>query len=382
MSDHGLGVGAAVDWQTAIDRAVSALGGSAGADIAFLFAHSSFAPSFDALLAAAWERVAPRHLIGCAGEALIATRREIEREPAVVLMTVRTPGATLTPARFAPGRAVLPAELPGSAGTWLLFGDPYSSDGEGLLALLDGRYPGVPVVGGMSSSNEGPSHTAVFLDGEVYRDGAVGIAVSGGSGLRAVVSQGCQPIGRPLIVTGAHDNLIETIASRPAVEVLMETLRGLDEQTRARAQANLLVGMAMDEYREQHGIGDFLIRNLLGYERESGALAVSAIPRAGQTVQFQFRDAGAADLHLRQQLDAARQALGEQKLVAALLCSCNGRGSRLFGPIDHDPAALADVLGDIPVAGLFCAGEIGPVGARNYLHGFTATIALFTEGGT
>jgi small ligand-binding sensory domain FIST len=381
MSNGELGVGKAADWQTALDRALSELSDGAGADVAFLFAHSSFAPSFDALIAATWERLAPRHLVGCAGEALIATRREIEHEPAVVLMTVRTPGATLTPVRFAAGRAAAPAELPASAGTWLLFGDPYSCDGEGLLALLGTRYPGVPVVGGMASSNEGPTHTAVFLDGQVYGDGAVGIAVAGGSGLRPVVSQGCMPIGRPLIVTGAHENMIETIASRPAVDVLVETLRELDEETRTRAQANLLVGMAMDEYREQHGIGDFLIRNLLGYERESGALAVSAIPRVGQTVQFQFRDAAAADQHLRQQLEAARQAFDEEQPVAALLCSCNGRGSRLFGPIDHDPTVLAEALGEMPVAGLFCAGEIGPVGDRNYLHGFTATIVLFTEAG-
>jgi small ligand-binding sensory domain FIST len=188
------------------------------------------------------------------------------------------------------------------------------------------------------------------------------------------------PIGRPWIVTGAHENLIETIAGRPAIEVLVETLRELDEETRARAQSNLLVGLAMDEYQEQHGIGDFLIRNLLGYQQESGAIAVSALPRAGQTVQFQLRDARAADEHLRLQLAAARARLGEASAGAALLCSCNGRGARLFGPIDHDPNTLAEALGDVPVAGLFCNGEIGPVGGRNYLHGFTATIALFTGG--
>ena len=135
----------------------------------------------------------------------------------------------------------------------------------------------------------------------------------------------------------------------------------------------------MDEYRDDFGRGDFLIRNLLGGDRESGAIAVSALPREGQTIQFQLRDAAAADEDLRLLLEEERAAMPAEGSIAALLWSCNGRGQGLFGSPDHDAKAIADILGPIPLAGFFCNGEIGPVGSMNYLHGFTASIALFSK---
>ncbi len=377
MAGQTTGVGAGDDWQEALDGALETAATVDSPEIAFLFVHTAYAPYFAEIATAAGKRLGAQHLIGCSAEGLIATRREIERSPSIVVMSARLPGATLTPWRLDHGRTELPADRQ-QISAWLVFGDPYTVDGEALLAQFNERYPGVPLIGGMSASNERPPKTAVFLDGEVYRDGAVAIGLGGEAGLQTIVSQGCQPIGQPWIITGVIENLIETIASRPAVDVLMETLHELDEETRRRAQANLLVGLAMDEYRDRHGMGDFLIRNVMGYVKETGALAITAVPHQGQTVQFQFRDARAADQHLRQQLAAAAGELDGRRPTAALLCSCNGRGELLFGPIDHDPSALADAFGEIPVAGLFCAGEIGPVGGRNFLHGFTATIALFT----
>jgi small ligand-binding sensory domain FIST len=370
------GAGSGADWQAALDAALAGAQAGESPDLAFLFAHSAFAPHYAELVAAAWERLAPRVLIGCSGQGVIATGREIEDMPAVSIMTVAGAGAEVTSLRLDGPRPALPESLP-PARAWLVFADPYSVDGEWLLDRLGEGAPGVPVVGGMASSLHGPAETAVFLNGQVYGDGTVAVALGEGSGVVPIVSQGCMPIGEPWTITGVRQNLIETIGGRPAVELLVETLRSLDEETRARAQSNLLVGLAMDEYRDRHGIGDFLIRNLLGYEPETGAIAVSALPRVGQTVQFQLRDARAADEHLRLQLAEAAAHLGEQRPGAALLCSCNGRGARLFGPVNHDPAAVAGALGDLPIAGLFCNGEFGPVGRQNFMHGFTATIALF-----
>jgi len=379
---HGFagGSGSGTNWQAALDAALAGVQGAERADLAFLFAHSAFAPHYAELVEAAWTRLGARRLIGCSGQGVIATGREIEREPSVAIMTVACPGAELTPLRLEGPHPRLPEALPPTA-AWLAFADPFSVDGEWLLERFAAATPAIPVIGGMASSLHGPAETAVFLDGEVFEDGAAAIGLGKGVSILPIVSQGCMPIGQPWIVTGVKENLIETIAGRPAVEVLVETLRDLDEETRARAQSNLLLGLAMDEYRDQHGIGDFLIRNLLGYEPDSGAIAVSALPRVGQTVQFQLRDARAAAEHLRLQLAAAGAQLGDARPGAALLCSCNGRGSQLFGPIDHDPAAIARELGDVPVAGLFCNGEFGPVGRHNYMHGFTATIALFTRVG-
>lgn len=380
MAGFAGGAGTGADWRTALDAALEGVLSDVRPDLAFLFAHSAFAPHYAELVAATHDRLAPRVLIGCSGQGVIATRREIEDEPAVSLMTVALPGAELTPLRLDGPRPTLPGGSP-PARAWLVFADPFSVDGDWLLERLDEPLPGVPVIGGMASSLHGPTETAVFLDGNAYGDGTVAVALGEGAGVVPIVSQGCMPIGQAWTITAVRENLIERIGGRPAVELLVETLRGLDDETRARAQSNLLVGLAMDEYRDRHGIGDFLIRNLLGYEPQTGAIAVAALPRVGQTVQFQLRDARAAGEHLRLQLAETAARLGRAQPSAALLCSCNGRGARLFGPINHDPAAVAAEIGDVPVAGLFCNGEFGPVGRQNFVHGFTATIALFTRSG-
>jgi len=196
-----------------------------------------------------------------------------------------------------------------------------------------------------------------------------------------LVAQGAEPLGQPWIVTDCENTTVKTLGSRPALEVLQETLLELDDETRDRAARNLLVGLAMNEYKETHERGDFLIRNVMGADRESGIVAINAIPRVGQTFQFQFRDAQAADDDLRTRLTDLRDALEpEEEVVGALLCSCNGRGRGLFGEPDHDAAARSEIFGPVPTAGCFCNGEIGPVGGENYLHGFTASIAVLTSG--
>ena len=174
-------------------------------------------------------------------------------------------------------------------------------------------------------------------------------------------------------------NIVRTLGSRLAVDVLRDTLTALDQQTRARAQRNLLVGLAIDEYRDKFGRGDYLIRNIMGFDEQTGAIAINARPRIGQTIQFQFRDATAADEDLVTQLAAYKTSLQpDQVVLGALLVACNGRGRSRFGSPNHDAQALADALGPVPTAGLFCNGEIGPVGGEAFLHGFTASIAFLT----
>jgi small ligand-binding sensory domain FIST len=163
---------------------------------------------------------------------------------------------------------------------------------------------------------------------------------------------------------------------RPAIEVLGDMFKRLPPDIQVRARANLLVGLAMNEYRDEFGRGDFLVRNLMGVDRETGAVAIGAMPREGQTVQFQLRDPTAADEDLRALLGKARQELEGREIAGAVLCSCNGRGVGLFGAPDHDAKTFMEEMGSIPVAGFFCNGEIGPVGGKNFLHGFTASIAL------
>lgn len=387
--DAASGIGRNADWRAALAEARKQMRlphESDAVDVCFLFASAEYADDFRQLLAATSVATGARLLIGCSGQGVIGVGREVEDEPALALLVLRLPGAVLQPIRITQDdlqRLDVPEYWhtftdvrPGRVNAWLLFADPFTLDTEGLLAVLSGAYPGVPVVGGMASGDFRRRRTHVFLNEQAYDQGAVALALGGAYSIRTIVSQGCTPIGDPWIITRAEGQLIQTIAQRPAHEVLVETVRGLPAQMQRRVSGNLLVGLAIDEHRAEFGRGDFLIRNLLGVDRQSGALAISAIPRTGQTMQFQLRDAAAADEDLEAMLGAAKAALAGQQPMAALLCACNGRGVGLFGRPDHDAAVLAHRLGEIPVAGFFCNGEIGPVGLRNFLHGFTASIAL------
>lgn len=173
--------------------------------------------------------------------------------------------------------------------------------------------------------------------------------------------------------------MIYELGGRPPLVRLQELAAALPARDRELLAQGLQLGMVIDEYQAERGQGDFLIRGVIGAEPESGAIVVSDEMEVGQTVQFHVRDADSADQDLRRTLDREVTAAGGRRAGGALLFTCNGRGSRMFSEPDHDAGLLAKTLGDMPVAGFFCAGELGPVGGQNFLHAFTASIALFPE---
>jgi small ligand-binding sensory domain FIST len=221
--------------------------------------------------------------------------------------------------------------------------------------------------------------TLVFLNQEVFEEGGVLVAVGGQVELVARVAQGCTPIGETWTLTRVEQNLIHRIANRPAYEVLLQTVQNLPPDQQERLGGNLFIGLAADEYREEFRRGDFLIRNLLGADPHTGVLAVGALPRPGQTVQFQCRDAEAADAELRQMTRQLQTELQHRQIYGGCLCVCNGRGRHLFGVSDHDARLVQEELGPMGLTGLFCNGEIGPVGRTNHLHGYTAALGLFVR---
>jgi small ligand-binding sensory domain FIST len=378
----------APEWDRALGAALGQVGDALTSrpDLVLLFASPAYAEQFPQIAAVAAERSGARVLIGCSGQGVIGPAREVEERPALALLAAALPGATLHAAHITQPFVESDASLedwvrltgvtPDDVNAWMIFSDPFTLNAEMLLARLSSAYPGVPLVGGMASGHPRVRRTHLFLNGDVYTGGAALLAVGGAYTIQTVVSQGTEPIGETWTVTGAHGNILESIGGRPAHEVLVETFQSLSPDVQMRARTNLLIGLAADEYRDRFRRGDFLIRNLIGVDRESGALAISAYPRVGQTVQFQIRDAGAADDELQTMLDATREDLSGAAPVAALLCACNGRGAGLFGAPDHDAQALAERFGALPTAGFFCNGEIGPVGGVPFLHGFTASIGL------
>ncbi|HMJ64693.1 MAG TPA: FIST N-terminal domain-containing protein [Candidatus Binatia bacterium] len=328
-------------------------------------------------------------LVGCSSAGLIAGDQEIEKDPGLVLGLYSLPGAELKAARFTqeqleectgPGYWHLETGVTAEqTNGWLAFADPFHLDCEAWLRTWNEAYSPLPVVGGLASGDFREQRTQVYLNGKVFEEGGIAISFAGTIGLSSVISQGCTPIGETWTITKADQNIIYEIGNRPAYQVLVETVQKLPPDEQKKCQGNLFVGLVMNEYLDEFHRGDFLIRNLVGGDPNSGALAVAALPRSGQTIQFQRRDAAAGTEDITHLLQRAHSKLQKRAVYGACLCSCNGRGHRLFGKPGHDASHVQQQFGPLGLAGFFCNGEIGPVGDKNFLHGYTASLALFVD---
>jgi small ligand-binding sensory domain FIST len=359
-------------------------------DLACVFFTPHHVNAAPALARALHERLKPRCLIGGIGEAVVGTGQEIEHKPGLSLWLGKWSAAFeleqchLTPQQTPDGLSLLgwpDALVEGGPdpGTMLLLGDPFTFPAQEIFfPQVDADYPGLRVHGGMASGMAGPGETPLILGSEVVDVGAVGVLLRGPAGVRSVVSQGCRPIGVPLIVTKGHDNVIQELGGQPAMTRLKAMYDELPTHDQDLFQRGPHVGLAMTEYRESFSRGDFLVRNLYSVDRATGAMAITDRVRVGQTVQFHVRDAESADEDLRLMLRQESKAKTARP-QAGLVFTCNGRGTRLFEKPHHDAVALQDQFGGIPFSGLFAAGEFGPVGGRNFIHGFTASVVLFDD---
>lgn len=334
-----------------------------------------------AILDAIGAELAPGALIGCGAGGVVGDGREIEEGPAAVVWALSAPGAAITthalettPVDGGLALAGLPEDPAAYGEAMLVLADPHTFSTDGLLAHLNEARPGMPVLGGLASAAAAGS-ASLLRDGEVLDSGAVACSLEGVE-LVPCVSQGAAPVGPEMTVTAAEGNVIAELASQPALERLREALAELDDAERELAGQGLLMGVVIDENQPEYERGDFLVRPIVGVDPESGAIAFGDRVRVGQTVRLHVRDGASADADLREALALSAAALGVEGAAGALVFTCNGRGRHMFGSPDHDAAALDDAFG-APTAGFFCAGEIGPVGGRNFLHGFTATVALF-----
>jgi small ligand-binding sensory domain FIST len=350
--------------------------GDQGCDLAVCFASTHHVGAFEDMAPALRSIVEPRVLIGGTAVAVVGGPHEVEEEPAFAAFAARLDATTLTPIEMHLEETPDGAALTGwpaferAPAMLVLFADPFTFPADAFLLHVNEDLPDLRVIGGMASSAGSPGGNRLVLDDRVVDRGAVGVFLDGGIEVRTLVSQGCRPIGRPYVVTKAEQNLIEELGGKPAIERLKELAAAATEEERRLLQGGLHVGLVVDEHKAEFTRGDFLVRNLLGADENSGALAVGERVAVGQTVQFHVRDADAADEDLRELLAGA-------DADAVLLFTCNGRGRHLFTVPDHDAGLVEKLLGPIPLTGAFCAGEIGPVGGRNFLHGFTASLALF-----
>ncbi|HEY4383150.1 MAG TPA: FIST N-terminal domain-containing protein [Ktedonobacteraceae bacterium] len=387
--DAQAAIAANENWEAALQAVLSQIGPGA-VDVVFLFASSAYAEHYPELLRGVLHATGASLLLGCSGQGIVGGGQELEDVPSLSLLTLSLPGTSFRAIRLT--QELLDQELrpldwqrklalsPEDVNAWLLFADPFQMDCEGLIESLSTAYPGLPMVGGLASSDFVERRTFIFWNEEVFTDGGIALALGGDYTIMPLISQGCDPIGETWTITKVQDDgLIETISNRPALHMLTETFQGLRPDIQHRAQRNLLIGLAADEYLDTFERGSFLIRTLLGVDRRTGSIAIGAFPRVGQTIQFQMRDADTADLDLKELLKQARITLVNNRPVAALLCTCNGRGENMFAEPNHDASLVEHYLGPLPMSGLFCNGEIGPIGQKPHLHGFTASLALFVK---
>jgi small ligand-binding sensory domain FIST len=380
------------DWMDAVadlSHQIASQLGETKSQLAVLFAHPKFIPQIDNLVASTQKAVGAEHLIGCTGAGIIGTEQELEQRPAVSLLVGELPDVKITPFHLtekdveeSSGTDYWHFQLeiePSATPNFIVLVDPFTTRAMQLIDALVEAYPQAPMIGGLASGAQQPGDNRLFLDGKTYDEGAIGISLAGKILLRTVVSQGCRPIGEPLTVTRADKNIVFELGGRPPMKVLQEMLPQLPARDQKLARSALFLGRVINEYQESFSRGDFLIRNLIGSDPQSGALAVGDLMRTGQTVQFQVRDAETADEDLRHLLTEERRELGGSQPRGALLFSCLGRGEGMYGAANHDIKAVQESLGPVPAAGFFCNGEIGPVGQRAFIHGFTSVLGLFTE---
>lgn len=356
------------------------------ADLVLVFATPHHAEGMGSIRETLIDRAGARHVVGCTVSGTVGGGREHEAGPGIVGFGLRGDGLTIEPfvgtvekegedsARI----LGLPFDslASGPERAALLFADPYSFPVEPVLRFAREHAGRAPWIGGIASGGSAPGVNRMLCDDTVVDHGAVGVVLGGEVRVTPLVSQGCRPIGRHFVITKAKDNVIEELGGGPALARLQETIESLTEEERARFVRGLHLGRVVDEYKSSFVSGDFLVRSVIGVDRSRGAIAINDHVRRGSTVQFMVRDPVSATEELEFLLDRARRDASEPPIRGALLFTCTGRGTHMFADADHDVSRIRAGTPPIPTAGFFAAGEIGPIGADTYLHGFTASVAL------
>ena len=356
-----------------------------------LFISGDYRDHLSELLSKLLASISVQTLMGCTCLSVIGSHEELEDHPGMVLFLAKLPGAKIVPFSISQNQMgqfesisewhsffdVYPNENP----TFFLLSDPFMFDTQMFIDGINMSYPGQTLVGGIASGATHPGENMLFINQEFFDSGAVGLILTGGVTVKTVVSQGCHPIGNTYTVTKAERNMIFSVANHPVLEILQDILDKCTPTEKELATQALFVGIVMDEYLHTFKRGDFLIRGVIGADEQAGAIAIADTIQTGQTIQFHVRDGKTAKEDLVSLLTSLKTSQKKDLPQAALVFNCNGRGQHMYQEHHHDIKAIQNHVGPIPVAGFFCAGEIGPVGKRNYLHGFTNSMALFYPAG-
>lgn len=368
----------------AADQALDAL--HARPDLGFVFPSSRYGEELADLPGMLPGALRDCMVVGCTGAGVIGGGHEVEGDPAVSVTLAALPGTRLaachledddlpTPHARRPAWNALLGLRNDARPHFVVLADPFSFDAESFVGALDRHYPDATKVGGLASGGRRQGENVLYVGGTAHAGGAVCLALDGDVAIRAVVAQGCRPVGQPLFVTRAHGNLLLELDGRRPTDILRALYAEADARDRELLPRALFLGLVMRPGESVYGQGDYLIRNLLGVDDETGALWVGAEVETNQVVQFHVRDAVTSAEDLENALGAVDA--GGAHPAGALLFSCLGRGEHLYGRPDHDTDAFRRHAGATPLGGFFCNGEIGPVRGRTFVHGYTSAFALF-----
>jgi small ligand-binding sensory domain FIST len=354
--------------------------------VAFVSAHHS--PEYDSLPQLVSDHFGQTLFLGCSGGGVIGAGTEVEQTPGFAITAALLPGVDLNSFHIdnddLPDGDAPPEEWGSIVSTawgketdFIILADPFSVDGERLLMGLDYAFPSSAKIGGLASGAHQEGGNALYLGDTVHKSGVVGVSLSGNITVDTVVAQGCRPIGEPMQVTGCRKNILTEVDGKTPFEVLREIFANLEERDRELAQNSLFMGVVMDEFNDSPKQGDFLIRNIIGVDAQKGVLAVGEQLKEGQTVQFHLRDSKTSSQDLDAMLERYMTDRTTHQESGALLFQCLGRGEYLYGRADHDTDMFKEIVGDLPLTGFFCNGEIGPVGGSTFLHGYTSSFGIF-----
>jgi small ligand-binding sensory domain FIST len=357
-------------------------------DLTIIFVSPQFKDKYEEIPKLIRDRISSKHFLGCSGGGIIGGGKEAEQQAAFSMTCANLPDVEIqgihTDTMKLPDQDTAPSVWREWLGvdveknpSFIFLADPFSFQGEEFLAGVDFAYPNSSKVGGLASGAQAQGGNALYLNDKIHNNGLIGLALSGNIGMDTIVAQGCRPIGEPVKVSKCDGTLLTGMDGQPPLELLQSVYEGLDENDKSLVQTSLFLGIEMDPLKDNPQQGDFLIRNIMGVEREIGGIHVGTLLREGQLVQFHLRDKAMSAEDLKLMLTRYKANKNFKNTSGALLFSCLGRGQYLYGKPNHDADMFRDHIGDIPLGGFFCNGEIGPVGKTTFLHGYTSSFGIF-----
>lgn len=356
-------------------------------DVTLVFVSRHHAPSYFVAPELFASQLKGRVLVGCSASGVIGAGREIEGRPGVSVCAGVMPHTGVhsfhlkqddLPDADAPPEAwhdLVDVE-PEMISSFLLFPDPYTIRPDALISGLDFAFPEANKIGGLVSGGSGPGTSALFANGSVKRSGVSGVALTGDVELESVVGRACRPIGRPMVVTEASENMILKLDDEAALPTLQSVFKASTPKSKMLIRRSVQIGILSQIAGESDETSEYVIRNVLGMTEDTGAIAIGDNVREGQVVQFHVSDAETAEQDLRASLED--YVSDDYRIPAsALMFSCLSLGKRLHGQADHDTELFQDLVAPVPLAGFFSNGEISTSEGHTRLHGYTSSFAMF-----